>query len=84
MLNIINAKDSIQMLDWFLKKIKFAQKKESIDVRAKFIYEKGDNSKIEICIDSFNVVVNGSLIKPDRKFLGFLKSLVPKEQFPRK
>ena len=40
----ITDKDTIRMLESFLSKVRYPKKDRDIDVRAKFIFEKGDKT----------------------------------------
>ena len=67
--------DTIQLLELYLKNARFKKDFEEIDARAKFIYQGSDGRRFEICISRFDVVVNGMMVKRNRKFLTFLKGL---------
>jgi hypothetical protein len=75
----VYASDSIAMLKQFIKKSKFYRKQGKFepDTRGKLIY-----NEFEICVDHFQISINGQVVKRKRnkKFLKFILSLIPKEQ----
>jgi len=75
-LRLINNEDSLKILDSFLEKIKYKRKKDGVDVRAKINYIKPDDTRISICTNGYDVMVNGRLIKHNAKFVDFLKSMI--------
>lgn len=80
--NEIFNKDSIIMLDDLIKSIKFSMSKKeiNIDTRAKLIYKNDFGEDFIICLDNFNVSVNGSVVESNKTFFRFVQSLIPKEQ----
>lgn len=76
----ICAEDSIEMLEQFLKEIKFSKKLTNIDTRAKLFFKSISGHKFEICTDGVNISIDGRLIKRNNTFLKFVLSMIPKEQ----
>jgi len=80
--NKVNAKDSIAILDRFLKSIRlFKNGREiNVDTRAKIIYKNKIGKEVIICTDGFNLLINGSVVKKNKPFIKFVLSLIPEEQ----
>lgn len=70
------------MLDLFIKRIKFLKHKKnfSVNTRAELLYESISGNKFIICIDMFNILLNGKPVKRNKEFLNFIRLLIPKEQ----
>jgi hypothetical protein len=77
------AEDSIEMLDKLLGEIKFAKQKINIDTRGKFMFINKQGNAIAICMDRFNISIEGKPIAENRKLREFLSSLIPKEDLYR-
>jgi hypothetical protein len=75
----IESNDTIQIIDSFLKKVKFRKKPINMDVRAKMTYRNINGNEYTICFDMFWVSVNGGQAKRNKSFLAFLKSCLPAE-----
>ncbi len=74
---IITDKDSISALAGFISKPKYSKSNKNVDVRIKLICDKSNGEKIEVCTDGRKLIlVNGRLIKENKKFLTFIKALV--------
>ena len=71
----IADKDTIKTLDSFLSKVRYLKKDIDVDVRAKFIFEKGDKSTITICTNGYEIEVDNRRIKHNSKFADFLRNL---------
>lgn len=70
-------KDTLTMLDSFLKKVKYKRRNNDLDVRAKLVYFKSDKLRTAICMTEIDVMVDGRLIKRNDEFVAFLKRLTP-------
>jgi hypothetical protein len=75
----IESNDTMQIIDSFVKKVKFRKKPINMDVRAKMVYHDIDGKEYIICFDMFWVRVNGWQVKRNKTFLTFLKSCLPAE-----
>lgn len=75
----LTSKDTLSEIVSFLKGARYFSKNEQIDTRAKFIIYNlhANESKTEICINNFFVLVNGKKVKRATKFLSFLKACLP-------
>jgi vancomycin resistance protein YoaR len=71
----IDNKDSLAMLDSFLKKVKFKKRNDGIDVRGQINYYKPGLATARVCFSNFHVLINGRLIKENEKFIDFLISM---------
>lgn len=78
--NLVTAKDSMTKLENFIANVKYLRDNEPLDARAKFIYVSKAGKKISICMNLFDICVQGRKIEQDTAFFNFLKSLVPKNQ----
>jgi hypothetical protein len=67
--------DSIAMFNSFVQKAKYAKHYRKMDVRCQFVYEPDDNHNTTVCTDGFDILINGRLIKRNKKFISFLKSI---------
>jgi hypothetical protein len=67
--------DSIALFNSFVQKAKYAKHNREIDVRCKFVYEPDDNHNTTVFTDGFDILINGRLIKRNKKFISFLKSI---------
>ena len=74
--NLVTGKDTLAILDSFLRKVRYAKKDHNVDVRAKFIYHKEDGTQHKICMSRFYILIDGRLIKDDKRFFSFLKALI--------
>jgi len=72
---VLTNRDSLDILETFLGRIKYSHKVEDIDVRAKFLYKKRNGTTLRICMSKFEIMVDGQLIKYDNRFYSFLKGL---------
>jgi hypothetical protein len=72
---ILTSNDTLNILDSFLSRVKYPDKYEDVDVRAKFIYKKQSGTMQRICMSKFDIVVDGRLIEYDKSFFSFLKGL---------
>lgn len=81
-INKVNAKDSIAILDKFLKSIRFIKngREINIDTRAKIIYKNKLDKEVTICTDGFNLLISGRVVKRNKPFIKFILSLIPEEQ----
>jgi hypothetical protein len=59
--------------------MRFKRRNSGVDTRAKIIYASAGDSSI-ICLNLFDVIVNGKMVTRNKNFVDFLKSLIPKEQ----
>jgi hypothetical protein len=71
----ITNKDTIRILDSFLSKVRYPKKDRDLNVRAKFIFEKGDKSTITICTNGYEILVDERLIRHNSRFADFLRAL---------
>ena len=74
--NKISQNDSINMFLTFVRNVKYSRKNRGVDVRSKFIFESDTGSKTIVCSNEHFIIVNGRLIKQNKKFSEFLNSLV--------
>jgi hypothetical protein len=73
------SKDTIASLGNFLKKVVYINDDvEKIDVKAKFYLAKGKALHV-ICINQFNIMIDGRPIKKDEQFYKYLLSMIPNE-----
>jgi hypothetical protein len=72
---VIANKDTTAKLDSFLSKIKYARRDMDVDVRAKLIFERGDQSRVTICTNGYDILIDNRLIKHNSKFADFLGAL---------
>lgn len=79
-INKVTARDSITLMNKFIKTLRFSKKDENVDVRAKMVYKIGDTPETIICMDGYAILVNGKLIKRNKAFSKFILSMIPKEQ----
>lgn len=75
-IKILTNKDSLFNLDSFLNGVHYEKRNSEIDVRAKFIYVRKDCTRREICMSKFDIVVDGRLVRRNRRFWAYLKSMV--------
>ncbi len=68
-------KDTIAILDSFISKARYTKRDRDVDVRAKFIFEKGDKRQVTICTNGYDILIDNRLIKGNSKFSDFLKML---------
>jgi hypothetical protein len=68
-------KDTIGVIDSFLREVRYSKRDRDVDVRAKFIFERIDKSTITICTNGYEILVDNRLIKLNSKFAVFLKNL---------
>ena len=68
-------KDSMAILDSFLKKVKYQKRNREIDVRGQVYYIKPGHAPVTICMNDYYIMVNGRLTKENEKFIAFLKSM---------
>ena len=74
--NAITQDDSIALFCAFVSKVKYAKNTRGIDVRCKFIYETDAAHTTTVCTDGYNILLNGRLIKRNKKFIRFLNSMI--------
>lgn len=74
--NTISQSDSIALFTSFVSKAKYAKHNSEIDVRCKFVYELDDTHTITVCTNGRNILLDGRLIKRNKKFITFLNSVV--------
>lgn len=81
-INKVNAKDSIAILDKFLKSVRFFKngREINVDTRAKIIYKNKIGKEVIICTNGVNLLINGSVVRKNKSFLKFVLSLIPEEQ----
>jgi hypothetical protein len=79
--NVVSQNDSIAVFSIFINNVKYAKNDRAIDVRCKFIYQKDNTGVITVCTDGRNILLNGRMIKKNKKFIDFLNSIVHK--YPR-
>ena len=72
---VIANKDTTAIFDSFLSKIKYARRDMDVDVRAKFVFERGDQSKVTICTNGYDILIDNRLIRHNSKFAEFLTAL---------
>jgi hypothetical protein len=72
--------DSIAMFSDFVRNVKYAKRNGAIDVRRKFIYEEEGKSTIVVCTDGRNILLNGKMIKRNKRFIGFLNSIYTRDR----
>lgn len=72
---ILTSKETLSILDSFLGRVKYPDKYEDVDVRAKFICKKQNGTIQRVCMSKFDIVVDGRLIEYDKQFFSFLKGL---------
>jgi hypothetical protein len=78
----VRAADSIHRLDLMLEKVKFKHSKRALDTRASIIFTTSSGMKLTICMDLWNIAVNGKIISSFPELDKFLRSLVPKKNHP--
>lgn len=76
---VVTREDSLLLLDSFIRESSYLKKDDEIDTRAQFSYEKNSDMTITICINRFDVLVDGKKVKNNAGFLAFLKSMVVAE-----
>lgn len=76
-LSLVTQSDSLMLFSSFIRKIKYAKRNRQIDVRCKYFYKSENNDAI-VCTNGLSIIVNGKLIKRNKKFLSLLNSLVHK------
>jgi hypothetical protein len=79
--NQLNAKtitqeDSVKTFSFFIHNVKYARHNREIDVRRKYLYEINNKDTVTICTDGQNIILNGKMIKKNKKFIDFLNSMV--------
>jgi hypothetical protein len=79
--NVVLSKDTVHALDNFLENLRYSKENKALDTRAKIIFVNRLGVNITICMDMFNISVDGNLIKRNQKLSLFLRSVVPKKQF---
>lgn len=77
----IHSQDSIRMLDHFVDSVQIADDTSSLDTRAEFIYLNPDEQRVRICMNYFDVFVNGRHIQKNKQFEAFLRSMLRPKQF---
>jgi hypothetical protein len=75
-INTVSQSDSIALFSSFVRNVKYSKRKRDIDVRCKFVYAMDDIHTIIVCTDGRSILVNGKLIKKNKKFINFLNSIV--------
>lgn len=75
-INVVSQSDSIAMFSTFVRNVKYSKRNRGIDVRCKFVYDIDDKHRTTVCTDGRNILVNGKLIKKNKRFIGFLNSIV--------
>jgi hypothetical protein len=74
--NAVSQSDSVVMFSTFVRDVKYSKHDRGIDVRCKFVYEPDSTSTITVCTDGRNILLNGRMIKKNKKFINFLNSIV--------
>lgn len=74
-LNVVTNKDTLAIFDSFLRMAKYQKRTSDIDVRAKLLYHREDGTSIKICMSKFDIIIDGRLMKENRKFYDFLRRL---------
>lgn len=72
--------DSLAMMENFLKRVTYLKKSADVDTRAKIVFVNRSGKAVDICMDMFDVCVNGRAIKSYPDFRLYLLSWVPKKQ----
>ena len=72
----VSESDSVAMFSAFVRNVKYSKYARSIDVRCKFIFETDGGSTVTVCTDGRNVLLNGRMIRTNKKFISFLNSIV--------
>ncbi len=67
--------DKLEKLSTLLFSLKIDEKGNSVDTREKIIIFYSDNSKTTLCIDYFGLILNGNIMRIDKKDLEFLHNL---------
>lgn len=75
-MNVITQSDSLVQFFTFVKKAKYARHDRGIDVRCKFLYELDEAHTTTVCTDGKEIILNGRLLKQNKKFIDFLNSMV--------
>jgi len=75
-INAIYQSDSLAMFSSFVRKAQYAKHDREIDVRCKFVYDLDDTHTTTVCTDGRNILLNGRMIKKNKKFINFLNSIV--------
>ena len=70
--------DTLQAITVFLKHIHRSRTRQQVDTRVRFIFIDLDGKETDICMDRFDLCVNGRVIRNYPKFYIFMRSLVPK------
>jgi hypothetical protein len=71
----VTDKDSLNEFLSIIKKVKFKKNYREIDVRRKFIYIYNDIQKNVLCSDGKNIIIDGRLIKRNKRLVKFLESM---------
>lgn len=74
------SKDSLDEINTFLKSVRYRKNAEDIDARVKFEYVSPSGKVNNICMDLFEISLNGRIIENFPEFYKYLSSLVPKRQ----
>ena len=72
----IENQDSLALLDSFLAKVKYKRRNDDIDTRGHVLYIKPGVAPVSICLNYWDIIVNGRLLRHNDKFLEFLKSMM--------
>jgi hypothetical protein len=75
-INTVSDDDSVEVFLKFIHKIKYLKVNRNIDVRSKYIYEIDSLNTITVCTDGRNILVNGRIIKRNKRFIKFLNSII--------
>jgi len=74
--NAVSQSDSLAMFSFFISNVKYAKHDRGIDVRCKFVYEIDKANTITVCTDGRNILLNGRMVRKNKKFINFLNSIV--------
>jgi hypothetical protein len=80
---VCNAKDSLNAIAGFLQRIKYANSKEGIDTRAKFVYVDSAGETTQICMDKFRLRIDGRPLEDFPQFHKYLYSMIARKQMEK-
>jgi len=75
-INVITQGDSLAMFSSFVRKERYSKHNREINVRCKFISVLDNLETTTVCTDGRNILLNGRMIKKNKRFINFLNSIV--------
>jgi hypothetical protein len=76
---VYRAPDTLRPIALFLQHIHPSRHHDHLDTRASLVFINSRGKATEICMDRWDLCVNGKIIRADPAFYKYLQSLVPKE-----